>query len=175
MTSPGEGTFIYEAGSVIHLVAEAEEGFRFVQWSGDISTIEVATAAHTTIHMNVNHTVRAEFMEIPPVHKEFTLTIEAQGLGDISPHLGVYTYDEGTVVTLEAVPAQGWRFVEWVGSVKDSKSPTTTVIMAEDIGVTAVFEEEVEPEIEKTVIILTIGSYTAFVNDVEHLIDVAPF
>jgi hypothetical protein len=35
VTAPGEGTFTYIEGTEVNLVAEAEEGYRFVNWTGD--------------------------------------------------------------------------------------------------------------------------------------------
>ena len=32
VTEPGEGTFTYDQGTVINLKAEAEEGYRFINW-----------------------------------------------------------------------------------------------------------------------------------------------
>jgi hypothetical protein len=51
VTSPGEGTFPYEAGEVVDLVAVPEAGYRFVDWTGDVSTIANVDAATTDITM----------------------------------------------------------------------------------------------------------------------------
>ncbi len=39
VTTPGEGTFTYYEGTVVILIAKAEEGYRFVEWTGDVDTI----------------------------------------------------------------------------------------------------------------------------------------
>jgi len=49
VTNPGEGTFTYDEGDVVDLVAEADEGCRFVNWTGDVSTIGNVEATTTTI------------------------------------------------------------------------------------------------------------------------------
>jgi hypothetical protein len=51
VTTPGEGTFTYDAGAVVDLVAEAEEGYKFLNWTGDIEMIANVTAVSTTINM----------------------------------------------------------------------------------------------------------------------------
>jgi hypothetical protein len=67
VTTPGEGTFPYDCGTVVNLVAEAEEGYRFVNWTGDIATIADAENATTTITMNDNYSVTANFEEKPSI------------------------------------------------------------------------------------------------------------
>jgi len=39
VTTPGEGVFTYNEGTVVDLVAEAEEDYRFVEWTGDVGTM----------------------------------------------------------------------------------------------------------------------------------------
>jgi len=61
VTAPGEGTFTYNATTVVNLVAEAEEGYLFDEWTGNVSTIANVTAATTTITMHGNYTITANF------------------------------------------------------------------------------------------------------------------
>jgi len=58
---PGEGVYTYHAGAVVDLVGEPEEGYRFVNWSGDVDTIADVNAAATTITMQGNYTITANF------------------------------------------------------------------------------------------------------------------
>jgi uncharacterized repeat protein (TIGR02543 family) len=67
VTTPGEGTFPYDCGTVVNLVAEAEEGYRFVNWTGDIATIADVENATITITMNDNYSVTANFEEKPSI------------------------------------------------------------------------------------------------------------
>ena len=48
-------------------------------------------------------------------------------------------YDAGTVVSITAVPAPGYKFQNWNGRVDDPNSPTTTVSMGVPASVTATF------------------------------------
>ena len=61
VTTPGEGSFTYEEGDVVELVAEADEGDRFVNWTGNVSTIADASAAKTTIAMSDGYIITANF------------------------------------------------------------------------------------------------------------------
>jgi uncharacterized repeat protein (TIGR02543 family) len=85
--------------------------------------------------MDGDKTVTANFAEIP----SYTLTIAKVGTGTTRPGVGTRSYDEGTVVTITATPAGGYRFDNWTGDVADSTSATTTVTMEADKSVTANF------------------------------------
>jgi len=61
VTTPGEVTRTYEAGMVVDLVVEAEEGYWFVQWTGDVNSIADVNDATTTITMNGDYSIAANF------------------------------------------------------------------------------------------------------------------
>ena len=61
VTTPGEGTFTYDEGTVVNLVAETEEGYLFVNWTGDVDTIANVNAASTGITINGNYSITANF------------------------------------------------------------------------------------------------------------------
>jgi len=63
VTTPGEGTFTYNGGTVVDLVAEAEEGYQFVAWTGEVGTITNVGAATTTVTMNADYSIMANFVE----------------------------------------------------------------------------------------------------------------
>jgi hypothetical protein len=58
---PGEGVFAYDRGTVVGLVTEAEQGYSFVEWTGNVSTIANIHAASTTITMLNNYSITARF------------------------------------------------------------------------------------------------------------------
>jgi len=62
---PGEGTFTYVQGTSVNLVAEAEEGYRFINWTGTVYTIADVEDATTTITMDDNYSITANFEEEP--------------------------------------------------------------------------------------------------------------
>jgi peptide/nickel transport system substrate-binding protein len=61
VTTPGEGTFPYDEGEVVELVAEVDEGYQFVGWTGDVGTIADASAATTTLTMSGDYSITASF------------------------------------------------------------------------------------------------------------------
>jgi len=60
---PGEGTFTYDTGTAVDLVAVAEEGYYFVNWSGDVGTVASVFAATTTVTMDANYSIIASFAQ----------------------------------------------------------------------------------------------------------------
>ena len=139
VTTPGEGVFTYDGGTVVDLVADADEGYRFDKWTGDVGTIADVYAANTTITMNSDYAITANFVAI------YDLTISSTEGGSVTePGEGVFTYDEGTVVDLVADADKGYRFVEWtgdVGTIADVYVTNTTITMNGDYAITADFIE----------------------------------
>ena len=140
VTEPGEDTFTYDEGTVVDLVAEAEEGYRFVNWTGDVGTIADVYAATTTITMNGDYSITANFVAI------YDLTTSSTGGGSVTePGEDTFTYDDGTVVDLIATPDAGYRFDEWtgdVGTIADVYAATTTITMNGDYSITAEFVKQ---------------------------------
>ena len=61
VTLPGEGTFTYDAGAAVPLLATPDDGYEFHLWTGDIEHITGPNLASTTITMNGNYAVVANF------------------------------------------------------------------------------------------------------------------
>jgi len=61
VTTPGEGLFTYDEGTVVDLVATPDFGYRFANWSGNVDTMADAYAASTTITINNNYYIIARF------------------------------------------------------------------------------------------------------------------
>jgi hypothetical protein len=141
---PDEGAFTYYEGEAVSLTAVAETGYRFANWAGDVSTIADPNAASTTIMVNDNYSIMASFCEIPVTY--YTLTLGVSGNGSTSPSVGQHTYAAGTVVSITAAPAGGYRFVNWtgsVGTVANVIAATTAVTMNADYSIMANCEEGV--------------------------------
>ena len=139
VTRPGEGAFTYIQAAVVTLVAQADEGYRFVDWTGDVSTITNVNAASTTITMNGDHSITANF-----VAQHDLMTSSGIGGGVTTPGEGTFTYDSGKVVTLVSMAEEGYRFVNWTGDVDviaDVNAAATTITMDDDYEITANFDE----------------------------------
>jgi hypothetical protein len=61
VTAPGEGTFPYPAGTLVQLLAAPDDGYQFRSWTGDIERIANPNGASTTITMNGNYAIVANF------------------------------------------------------------------------------------------------------------------
>ena len=67
---PGEGTFTYDAGTVVSLVATPGPDYEFLKWSGDVDAVADIDAASTNITIGGNRSyilVCANFRERPGV------------------------------------------------------------------------------------------------------------
>ena len=123
VTDPGEGTFTYKGGDVVDLLAVADTGYDFVEWTGDIGDIADASADSTTITMNDDYSILANF-EI----KTYTVTFEDwDGI-----ELDTQTVDHGDDATAPADPERdGYNFIGW---------DTDFTNVTEDLTVTAEYE-----------------------------------
>jgi len=142
VTTPGQGTFPYDLGTTVSLVAAPATGYRFVNWTGDVDAIANINAASTTIAMNGDYSITADFEVIPAV--QYSLTISGSAGGSVTtPGQGTFRYDAGAVVSLVAAPATGYRFVNWtgnVGTVANVSAASTTATINGDGSITANFE-----------------------------------
>ena len=148
VTTPGEGTFTYDEGTVVNLVATPDAGYRFVEWTGNVSTITNINAAATNITMNSAYSVTAEFV------KQYHTTIFSTTGGSVTtPGEGTFTYDEGTVVNLVATPDTGYHFVEWTGNVAtvaNVNAAATNITMNGDYSIMAEFVKQYDLTIFST-------------------------
>jgi hypothetical protein len=141
VTTPGEGTFNYTAGTIVDLVATPDAGYLFVEWTGDVDTIADVNATATTITVNGDYSITANFEEIPSV--QYNLSINSTENGTVTtPGEGTFNYTAGTLVDLMATPDAGYRFVDWTGDVDtiaDVNAATTSVTMNGNYSITADF------------------------------------
>jgi len=153
--TPGEGAFSCNVGVVVILVATPANGYQFVNWTGNVDTIDNVNAAITTITMNGDYSIMANFERIPP--EQFGLTISSTAGGSVTiPGEGAFIYDADTVVSLMVTPVSGYQFVNWtgnVGTIANVNAAITNITMNDDYSITANFEE-----IQTGQYILTISS-----------------
>ena len=142
VTTPGEAEpYTYDEGTVVNLVATPDAGYRFVNWTGDVGTIANANDAATNITINENYEINANFVVIPLV--QYDLTISSTAGGSVTtPGEGTFTYDEGTMANLVAIPDAYYHFVNWtgnVGTIADVAAAATTITINGDYSIMANF------------------------------------
>jgi hypothetical protein len=77
--APGEGKFTYDAGQPVSLVAEPDDGYRFVEWTGNVATIDDLNAASTTVITDGDYSITANFEEVPLVSTGCFIATAAYG------------------------------------------------------------------------------------------------
>ena len=91
-----------------------------------------------------------------PETSDNSLTVSSGEGGEVtSPGEGAFTYDEGEVVALAAVPEAGYRFVDWtgdVGTIANVNAATTDITIYSDYSIIANFEPEAELDLTYAVV-----------------------
>jgi hypothetical protein len=112
-TTPGEATFTYGKGTVVSLVAEPEQGYRFVCWTGDVDTIANVNAAVTTVTMNGHYSILANFgLEVVEIRDWNDLDAIRNNLGDryiLMNDLGSATAGYVELASETANQGKGWQ------------------------------------------------------------------
>src|SRR5665648_580670 len=138
-TSPAVGAHPgYTENQVVNINATPATGYHFVNWTGDVANLN---SASTTVTMNANKTVTANFELDAATYYTLTMAVNPSGGGTTSPAVGAHPgYAANQVVNITATPATGYHFVNWTGDVANLNNTSTTVIMNANKTVTANFE-----------------------------------
>jgi len=64
VTEPEQATSTHDEGTVVNLVAEPEEGYTFVKWTGEVDTVADVNDATTTITMSDDYHIAANFAPV---------------------------------------------------------------------------------------------------------------
>jgi len=139
VTTPGEGVQgPYNHSTEVNLTATPDTNYTFVNWTGDVGTIDDWNSTTTSITMTGNYSITAHF-----TLKQYNLTINSTTCGNVTtPSEGVHTYDHGTVVDLIATPDPDCAFLEWSednSTIADVKSTTTNITMYGNYSIVAIF------------------------------------
>jgi methionine-rich copper-binding protein CopC len=138
--SPVAGSHTYAAGTVVSISATPSSGYHFVNWTGNVASIANVNAASTTITMNGDYSITANFEQTAITY--YALTMASTAGGSISPTVGQHSYAVGTVVPIIATAAAGYYFVNWtgnVGTVANVNAASTTITMNSNYSVAANF------------------------------------
>jgi hypothetical protein len=108
----------YNSGTIIELSANPASEWIFVEWKGDLS----GTENPAQIIINKPKNITAVFEK-----KQYPLTIEIEGEGSVEETIikaGIpNSYNSGTIVSLKAIPQNGWSFLKWSGDINLSENP----------------------------------------------------
>jgi hypothetical protein len=126
----------YAVGSTVELTAVASACYQFVGWVGNVAN---TSANPTTIVMNQDETVTAQFAQLDTYN--LTVNVDPSDIGADVQLSETGPYCAGTVVTLQALAAADnrYKFAGWQGDVADPTSATTTIVMNADKSVTAFY------------------------------------
>ena len=143
VTSPSPGTFVYEGGDIVDLVAQPDEGYAFVKWTGDVDSVADVDAAQTTITVNGSYSITANFESWHPQPVALLTVSSTQGGSVTSPGEGTFNCTLGSMVILMAQANNGYQFTNWSGDVEtmaDVTAAITTIIMDSSYSITADFQ-----------------------------------
>jgi hypothetical protein len=143
VTKPGEGIFIHFAGTKVTLVAESNEGYQFVNWTGDVDTIADVNAAETTITMDGSYSIIANFESLNPAPLVQLTVSSTRGGSVTTPGEGTFLHPLGIEVSLVAEPDEDYQFAHWSGDVDtiaDVDAASTTITMISSYSIKANFD-----------------------------------
>ncbi len=129
---------IYVAGTTVTVSAQANNGYNFTGWSGDITSTDQVVQ----ILMDTSKTITANF-EGSSTSTIYTLNVNINPTGagrvTLNPVGGVYP--ENTEVTLTAIPSSGYEFAGWSGDITSYSNPYV-LVMNSNKTVTANFTQK---------------------------------
>jgi hypothetical protein len=119
----------YACDEEVKLTAKPDEGYKFVEWKGDIT----GSTKTVSVKMDSNKKVTAIFEAIP-----VELIIKTSGNGTVSGKSEITLYNQE--ITLIATPEEPcWKFKQWSGMCNDS-NPSCKFTLTANSSITAEFE-----------------------------------
>lgn len=119
----------YLSESEVELTANAEPGWRFVEWDGDLTGSEEVME----LFMDSDKSVTATFEEV-----FYNVSIETEGSGTATADPQKDSYKYGEMITFNANPSSGNEFLGWSGSFSQTDRSVEIEIKS-DIDVKATF------------------------------------
>ena len=131
-SASGAGT--YSHGTEANVSATPSTGYVFSGWSG--AGVADANASSTTVFMTQTRSITANFETAKHL---LSLTVSPAAAGVAA---GAGTYIHGASANLSAIPATGYRFLNWTGGVPaDANASATTLTLTAPASLTANFEK----------------------------------
>jgi hypothetical protein len=127
VVTPGMGTFVYDCSARVNVGAKPEKYRHFTGWSGsavDAGKVDDPTAASTTVTMDGNYTLHANF-----VCEQRVLSVSSTSGGSVDiwvsidnvgrgwPGPQTLQFDHGTEITLTVNADPGYVFKNWSGTM----------------------------------------------------------
>ena len=124
----------YDNGESAQITAVASSEYVFQNWTG-----ASGSETSTSVIMDRDKLVTANFIK-----KKYALNIETAGQGNVTEKLiksgTVSNYNSGSIIEVEAVPSEGWKFTEWQGDISGQKNPYIINLIS-DKSIKAVFNK----------------------------------
>ena len=124
----------YDNGESVQITAVASSEYVFQNWTGASGSETI-----TSVIMDMDKLVTANFIK-----KKYALNIETVGQGNVTEKLiksgTVSNYNSGSIIEVEAVPYEGWKFSEWQGDISGQKNPYIINLIS-DKSIKAVFNK----------------------------------
>lgn len=124
----------YDNGESAQITAVASSEYVFQNWTG-----ASGSETSTSVIMDMDKLVTANFIK-----KKYALNIETAGQGNVTEKLiksgTVSNYNSGSIIEVEAVPSEGWKFTEWQGDISGQKNPYIINLIS-DKSIKAVFNK----------------------------------
>jgi len=140
-TYPVPGSYLYNEGTVVPVIAVSDSGYVFDHWTLDGSP--VGSTNPINVLMDCDHDLEAVFTQIT-----YTLTITTTTGGTTSPSPGAHAYSSGTDIPVTATAQDGYHFDHWVLDGSNAGSDNLiSVTMNKDHTLHAVFEEVRPPPV----------------------------
>jgi hypothetical protein len=109
----------YPFGTTVELNAIPDSAWAFIEWEGDVesteSTVEITIDEPKTVTVVFDRTFGLTTVAIP------------EDGGTVEPSEGTYLRE--TSFQIEAIPKEGWRFVEWKGEFTGQTNPYNLTII----------------------------------------------
>jgi len=138
VTSPGEGSFSYADGTSVPVVATADAGYHFADWTGtavDAGQVDDPSSASTSVTVDGDYTLVASFASNGP--NQYTVTVNSTAGGSTDQD-GTHTVNDGDTLVINPTPNTGYNFGGWTGGASGSANPLTVTVTS-DMTITANF------------------------------------
>ena len=144
-TSPLIGTHTVPGGSYVEIEAIPADGYYFDKWScslGNRIMFINIYSSKTKAFINFSADVTANFKKIDKT-ATLTMAVSPENSGTTNPVAGAHTVPVGAHTGIEAIPADGYFFVNWTvagtAKIDNPYEEKTLIVLSDDATVTANF------------------------------------